>query len=764
MISNEVMGIIGFLELHIYCALVLMILLPTTIIYNRKRNKGTNRYVVLVYLFFFVLIVCDMILMFLQSKGIGSNTCYYILRLGSYMSYTLSGYFWFMFCESEVNTILYKDKLLVSLFSIPVLAEIIVEVTNQSHRMLFSFDGLGNYSRNYGFSIIAVLNGFYLLFALVHMIYCAKMTDDELIKREYNVFAIVTITFIIACAIHFLTGINCLGIGATGGIAVLYQTITAGVSRREERRAKQREAFLKMDNESLAFAVGTVYTLAFSVNLTENKYHVLGHDGQMAIQIPQNGNHDDLIRGGMQNIPDREYQELFYETLYRENQIQAYKKGKKNLKLRYREMGADGKIHWIETVVIFMENTEDIEQITFVKNIDDEVAYENDVADAKKRAEDANRAKDNFLSSMSHDIRTPINGVIGMTEIAKLHMDEPDRIADCLVKIDTVSQHLLSLVNDVMDMNAIENGSVNIKNASMNLNDFAENCINIMHGQLLGRDIDFKSEINVEHADVLGDESHLKQAIINILGNAVKFTADGGRINFNVRELSCNNNKVRIRMTVSDTGKGMQPEFVKHIWDPFSQENSGARTNYKGTGLGMVITRRYVEMMQGVVYVDSEPGKGSTFTVDITFDIDQGIGSNNDRDKELLKDLTGARVLLVEDNELNQEIAKNLLEDFGMIVNTADDGRKAVDMFKASERGYYNLILMDIMMPIMDGLEASKEIRALKRDDAKDVIIIAMTANAFDYDIQKSLDAGMNAHLSKPIDVKKLKKVISDLI
>lgn len=762
MISNEVMGIIGVLELHIFCALILLILLPTTIIYNKKRNKGTNRYIVLVYLFFFILIVSDLLFIILQNKAITNIMCYYILRICSVMAYSLSGYFWFMFCESEINTILYKDKLLTGLLSIPVLAELAIEVTNTSHKMLFSFDSLGNYSRNYGFSIIVVLNGFYLIFTLAHVIYSSCITEDEIVKREYNVSAIATGIFIITCIIHFLTEVNCLGIGAAGGIAILYQTITAGVSRRAERSAKQREKCLKIDNESLTFAVGTVYTLVFSVNLTQNKYHVLGHDGQMAIQIPADGNHDDLIRGGMLNIPDREYRDLFYETLYRENQIKAYKKGKRNLKLRYREMGADGKAHWIETVVIFIDDTEDIEQITFVKNIDEDVAHEKDIADARKRVEDANRAKTNFLSSMSHDIRTPINGVIGMTEIAKIHVNEPDRIEDCLMKIDTVSQHLLSLVNDVMDMNSIETGTVNIKCYSMNINDFAESCINIMHGQLLGRDIIFNSEINVEHPEVLGDESHLKQAIINILGNAVKFTADGGRINFNVRELSCNNNKVRIRMTVSDTGIGMQPEFVKHIWDPFSQENSGARTNYKGTGLGMVITKRYVEMMQGIVYVDSEPGKGSTFTVDITFDLDKD--SDNANEKERLKDLRGARVLLVEDNELNQEIAKNLLEDFGMIVNTADDGKIAVDMFNSSERDYYNLILMDIMMPVMDGLEASKKIRSLDREDAKSVIIIAMTANAFDYDIQKSLDAGMNAHLSKPIDVKKLKKVISRLM
>lgn len=762
MISNEIMGVFGFIELRVYCALILMILLPTTILYNKRRKKGTNGYIVLLYLFFFFMIISDMTLMILQYKGIGSNNLYYAVRTTSFIGYSMAGYFWFLTCESEIGTILYKDKLMVAILSVPALFALIVEVSDKRHNLLFYFDEAGNYFRAPGFYIIAIINAFYLLFAVAHTMYFAFTHEDELYRKEYRVIAIVGEIFIIACAIHFFTGINCLCIGAAGGIAVYYQVITAGLNYREERRAKQREEFLKMDNQSLAFAVGTVYNLVFSVNLTQNKYHVLGHDGAMALQIPVDGVHDDLIRGGMMNIPDKEDREYFYEVLYRENQIASYKKGKRQLKLRYREMGVDGSAHWVETVAIFLEDTEDIQQITFVRNIDEDVKHENAVADAQKKAEAANRAKTDFLSSMSHDIRTPINGVIGMTEIAKLHMDDPERIADCLMKIDTASQHLLSLVNDVMDMSSIENGNVNIKNSPMNLVDFAGTCENIMHGQLLGRDIEFSSNISVDHPRIIGDEAHLKQAILNILGNAVKFTPDGGKISFSVREISCNSNKVRIRITVADSGIGMQPEFVKRIWDPFSQENSGSRTNYQGTGLGMVITRRYIEMMNGVIFVDSEPGKGSTFTVDITFE--QDLEEHKENGNDNLKDLTGARVLLVEDNTLNQEIAKTLLEDFGMVVDTADDGSMAVDKFAASSIGFYDLILMDIMMPVMDGLAATRAIRMLKRHDSRNVIIIAMTANAFDVDIQKSLDAGMNAHLSKPIDVAKLKKVISELI
>lgn len=794
MISNEIMGVYGFLELHIYCALILMVLLPATIIYNRRRKRGTSRYAVLVYLFFFFMIVSDMTLMFLQYKGIGSPSLYFIVRSMSFISYSLSGYFWFLTCESEIGTLLYKDKLMVVILSIPILFAFIIEVSNKSHEMLFSFDAAGNYIRGTGFYLIAIVNLFYLLFSIVHTLYFAIKHEDSLYRKEYRIIAIVGIVFITAVIIHCFTGINCLCIGATGGLAIYYQVITAGLNIREERRAKQREDYLKMDNESLALAVGTVYNLVFSVNLSQNTYHVLGHDGEMALQIPVNGIHDDLIRGGMMNIPDKEDRDYFYDVLYRENQLASYKKGKRRLELRYKELGADGVAHWVKTVVIFLKDTEDVKQITFVKNIDEEIKLENIVEEVNSKDKQAKDSQNDLLNLMSHDVLIPINSVIGMTEIAQRCKDDPVRISDCLNKIGTTSQHLLCLVQDVTDMNSIKNGNIKINNTRMNITDFTGYISEILKGLLVGRDITFLSNISVEHINVKCDEILLKKAVLNILSNAVRLTPDGGSIEFDVKEASLNDDKVRIKMIIGCNGNGMHPGYLKDAWNPYSQENSALRSNNKGSGFEMAIAKHFIELMNGVIYVDSDADKGISFTIDTLFECDnkENVKKDNEKKDSAKKDsvkkdnvnkdnivkgnaktddsanekalkgkIEGMKVLLAEDSIINQEITKTLLEDYGIIVDTADNGSIAVEKFKNSAEGYYDYILMDIMMPIMDGLAATRAIRSLRRKDAERIRIVAMTGNDNSEDVQKSLDAGMNAHLTKPIDMNKLISIMS---
>lgn len=779
MISNEIMGVYGFLELHIYCALILMVLLPATVFYNKRRKRGTSRYVVLVYLFFFLLIISDMTLMFLQFKGIGNASLYFAVRNMSFISYSLSGYFWFLTCESEIGTLLYKDKMMVVILSIPILFALIIEVSNIGHKMLFSFDAAGNYFRGTGFYLIAIVNLFYLLFSIVHTMYYAIQHEDSLYRKEYRIIAIVGSVFITTVIIHCFTGINCLCIGAAGGLAIYFQVITAGLNIREERRAKQREDFLKMDNESLAIAVGTVYNLVFSVNLSENSYHVLGHDGEMALQIPSNGIHDDLIRGVMMNIPDKEDRDYFYDVLYRENQLASYKKGKRRLELRYKELGADGIAHWVKTVVIFLEDTEDVRQITFVKNIDEEIKLEKEVEEAGRKDKQTGDSQNELLHLMSHDVLIPINSVIGMTEIAKRCKDDPVRISDCLNKIGTTSQHLLCLVRDVTDMNAVKNGNIVINNSRINITDFTGYISEILKGQLRGRDIDFSSNISVEHTNLKGDENLLKKAVLNILSNVVRITPDGGRIVFDVKEASLNDDKVRIRMLIGCNGDGIHSGNLKDAWDPYSHENSAIRSNNKGSGFEMAIAKHFIELMNGVIYADADANKGVSFTIDIPFECDNKETAKKDNEKKdgAKKDSAktddsadertvptkteGMKVLLVEAGILNQEITKTLLEDYGIIVDTADNGSIAVEKFKNSPEDFYDIVLMDTMMPIMDGLAATRAIRSLRRKDAERIMIVAMTGNDNSEDVHKSLDAGMNAHLTKPIDMNKLIGIMS---
>ena len=377
--------------------------------------------------------------------------------------------------------------------------------------------------------------------------------------------------------------------------------------------------------------------------------------------------------------------------------------------------------------------------------------------------ESATRAKSDFLSNMSHDIRTPINGIMGMTTIARGVEGNPPKTTECLEKIDGASRHLLSLINDVLDMSRIERGKTEIAARPLDIREVFDNCCGIINGQISGRELTFLTDMSCEHPYLLGDELHLRQIFINILGNAVKFTKDGGTIWFRCREQAHTDTGVTLAFEVEDTGIGMQPEFLPKIFDAFSQDEGGARSEYKGTGLGMAITKQLAELMGGQISVRSQPGEGSCFTVVLPFAFNPAPPA----EEELSAaggDIHGVKILLVEDNELNMEIAVELLTEAGAVLTTAENGQQAVEIFQGSNPGDLDAILMDVMMPVMNGLEAAKAIRALPRADAADIPILAMTANAFESDIRATEQAGMNAHLSKPIDIDEVIKITAHFV
>ena len=386
---------------------------------------------------------------------------------------------------------------------------------------------------------------------------------------------------------------------------------------------------------------------------------------------------------------------------------------------------------------------------------------------AADSAVEASHAKTVFLSNMSHDIRTPINGIICMTEIAKKHTDDEEKVRDCLSKIEGASSHLLSLVNDVLDMRRIESGKTEIISEPMNVTTAADECCSIVYGQLAERNVGFEFvKTNIVHPDVLGDKLHLKQILINILGNAVKFTPDGGKITFTVEELSFENDEAVYSFTVKDTGCGMSEEFLNVVFQPFSQENNTERTHYNGTGLGLSISDQLVRLMGGNIAVSSKLNEGSEFVVKLPFkiNVEKVPGSAEKPTDRKIKSFKGVKVLLVEDNELNSELEKVLLSEKGMVVETAENGLKALEAFMASSEYYYDCILMDVMMPEMDGITATLRIRSSDRKDAKTIPIIAITANAFEFDIRRTTDAGMNAHISKPFYVEEVLKVLGRLL
>ena len=385
------------------------------------------------------------------------------------------------------------------------------------------------------------------------------------------------------------------------------------------------------------------------------------------------------------------------------------------------------------------------------------------LADAVHTAENANRAKTIFLNNMSHDIRTPMNAIMGFTDIAMKYHPKPE-VENCLQKIRESSEHLLTLINDVLDISRIESGKIKFAPIGVDIVEVTDTVLSIMYGFLSNRNITFHTHLAIpETRYVLADAVRIREVLVNILGNAVKFTGDGGSITFTSDYLpGADDRHMIVRYRVTDTGVGMTKEFVKHIFDEFSQEESSARTHYKGSGLGMAISKRYVDLMGGNISVESEKGKGSTFTVELPLELTEADKVQKQASPGDSTDLAGVKILMAEDNDLNAEIAMVQLEELGIHITRASDGKEALKIFASNQPGTFDIIFMDIMMPKMNGYEATKAIRALQnRPDARTIPIIAMTANAFAEDVQASLDAGMNDHLSKPIVMEEVIKTIA---
>ena len=392
--------------------------------------------------------------------------------------------------------------------------------------------------------------------------------------------------------------------------------------------------------------------------------------------------------------------------------------------------------------------------------------YKAELLIAAKKAEAANEAKTEFLQRMSHDIRTPINGICGMIDMAEHYADDMEKQTEYRAKIKEASNLLLELVNDVLDMSKLESGEVILEESPFNLNKIFEEVLVVIEQIAAEQNIRIVWEKKeIKHCDLIGSPRYVKRVMMNILSNAVKYNGENGQIYISCREISSEQPEMTtMEFVCRDTGIGMTDEFQKHIFEPFAQEHTGSRTKFAGTGLGMPITKKLAEKMGGAITFESEKGVGTTFVIRVPFKIDPDADKREERKDVSEKSIKGLHILLAEDNELNMEIAEFVLQNEGADVTKAWDGQEAVELFRNSEPGEFDVILMDIMMPVMNGYEATKMIRSLDREDAKEVPIIAMTANAFTEDRIKAKEAGMDEHVAKPVDVELLIKVIHKLV
>lgn len=556
-----------------------------------------------------------------------------------------------------------------------------------------------------------------------------------------------------------------------------------------ERQQKVLEAL------QLMWAVDSAYDMVVSANLTQNSYYMIGCEHFLNHSAPTSGRFDDLIEFGKATVPES-HKEAFVNAFSREHLLKAHREGRRSVYLEHQQYSDDGEIHWISTHVMFTENpyNDDILEITVSRNIDKVKEAEEKnrkvLLDAMHLAEQANQAKTDFLSRMSHDIRTPMNVISGMTEVARMYLDDRDKVEECLGKIDTTSHYLLSLINDVLDLSKIERGKMSVESEPFDFQCMIEGIETIIRSQAEEKEQTFLLHVaRSVRPYYIGDELRIRQILMNLLGNAHKYTQNGGQFSLTVDLMQSAEDVSRVCFRVEDNGEGIREDCLTEIFDPFYQtRRSDSR---RGSGLGLAITQNLVHLMDGSIHVKSEVGKGSCFTVEIPLkhlagealadmeaksekQADTRWGMHDGQEEGDVHewktgkaenacedpDFHGEKILLVEDHELNREITVTILESRNLIVDTAVDGQDGVDVFAASGQGEYAMILMDIQMPVMNGYEAAKAIRRLDREDAKTIPIYAMTADAFSGDVAKALASGMNGHLSKPVDFRKLTAVL----
>ncbi len=671
----------------------------------------------------------------------------------------------------------------------------------------------------------------------------------------------------------------------------------------EHEREKIRRKDLEVESLQLMKGITDTYDMIISANLTQNTYHMVSYDRYLNQSAEHDGIFDELIDIGTASVPES-FKADFRKSFSRESLLKAHAMGKRDVYLEHQQYDDSGVVHWISTHVIFTDNpyNDDILEITLSKNIDERVRQEAEnqsiLKEALLSAEKANEAKSDFLSSMSHDIRTPMNAIIGMTTLASKHLNDQEYIKNCLNKMALASNHLLTLINDVLDISKVESGKMTLNPIVFSLADTVTNLTNIVRQQISGKRQKFDVRVHdIKKEYLFADELRLNQIFINILSNAVKYTPEGGHISMDLREefIAGVSDKVRLVYVVEDTGVGMSKEFQENMFESFKRANPEKFGEVQGSGLGLTISKNMIDLMGGTIDCESELGKGTKFTVSLELPIAERImddlilpdmevllvdddeiflesASNtlrqmgispecvtngpdaikksvdrhnvgNDypviivdwqmpgmngietirqiRDKvgkevsiivisayewqeiELLAkeagadgfiskpffpsnvyenmtrilglrtdiktdqeldtwrpNISGMNILVAEDNNLNWEIAEEILKLYNVTAVRAENGKRCIDMLKESADGDYDMILMDIKMPVLDGYETTIQIRSDERDYIKNIPIIAMTADAFSEDVQKCKDVGMNGHIAKPLNISNLVSVI----
>ena len=536
-----------------------------------------------------------------------------------------------------------------------------------------------------------------------------------------------------------------------------------------------------VENENYAEALLQTANAVYTVDLTNDKlenvyYHEAAFKVENDIQTPCS--YSDYCNKRSRYVTEDTLENYrIVDSSFK--LLKRFATGAKQVTVEYCEtMGKENKPVWLQKTVlmsrdmVYDANTDKessvVHGIVLFKNTSDfhekEQQEKARLQMAYEEADSENRAKTEFMNRMSHDIRTPINGIMGMVDIIRKNRDDWGKVDDSLDKIQLSTRHLLELVSDVLDMSKLEAGMFEIHEDVFDMNELMDEVAALVDAQLVESGITHcKHRSNIQHTALKGSSLQLRRIMVNLLSNAIKYNKPNGTIDTYAEELSCDGTTVWYEFKIVDTGIGMSEEFIKEqLFKPFTQEKNDARTLYRGTGLGMSIVKALLDKMGGSIEVESQLGEGSTFTFRLPFKVDENaIETKKEEQSSGEQKLEGKQILLVEDNEINMEIAEFYLKELGIVVDKAWNGKEAIDKFEESAPGTYDLILMDIMMPVMGGREAARRIRTLERPDAETVRIYAMTAQVSSESVHKCLASGMNGHIAKPIDESKLREILT---
>lgn len=535
----------------------------------------------------------------------------------------------------------------------------------------------------------------------------------------------------------------------------------------------------RLEKEWEAFNAGvtTLFGECMLLNLEDGTYTTAKFDNSFP-EFPVQGDFDSQNIEYCNALIHPEDREMFREAFSLESIRKSVAAGERVIVRELRRLSPDGIYRWTEMIGVLVIGAAVEEQTVVLTFRDmDDIRKEEErkraaLLDALNLAEQANNAKSDFLSRMSHDIRTPMNAIIGMASIAEANIGDTVKTEDCIHKIQASANFLLALINDILDMSKIESGKMTINREPFDLCGLVKELEAIIDEQAREKGQRFSVLVPAHmESEYYGDSLRLNQILMNLLSNAVKYTFDGGQITLRINEDRKKGKKSVMRFEVEDNGIGMSEEFLEHIYEPFKQDGNTGEKRQEGTGLGLSITRNLVHLMGGSISISSEPGKGSLFTVELPFVQEEGNWPEASSEKKKTDEpektkggFVGKRLLIVEDNPLNLEIAEILFGMEGFDIEAEEDGESAVRRFSNSSEGYYDMILMDVRMPVMDGLEATKAIRKLDRPDAATIPILAMTANAFTEDVKATREAGMNGHLAKPLEMEVVLREIRKFI